>query len=82
MREVNVFKWEQGVSETGRPKSFKVFDTMAHFHQWGQDHDGQGEQVPVAIVELPDGSIRSVYCELVMFAQPISAAEVAQVISL
>lgn len=82
MREVIVFKSEMQETDGGRLKFVKVFETTAHFHQWAQDSNGQGEQVPVAIVELSDGSIRSVYCEMVVFAQATGATDAAQVVSL
>lgn len=66
MREVKVFKWEQQQID-GKWTNLKVYDSAALFHQFGQDDNGEGQSVPVAIIETPDGHVRSVYCEMVQF---------------
>lgn len=66
MREVKVFKWEQQVID-GCRQNVKVFDTFALFHQFGQDDNGEGQSMPVAVVETVEGNVRSVYAELIQF---------------
>ena len=81
MREVKVFKWEQQTID-GCRKSVKVLDTVALLHQFGQDDNGEGVPVPVAVVELPDGTVRSVYAEMVQFVEVAAEFDTPQVISL
>jgi hypothetical protein len=66
MREVKVFKWEQQTVD-GCRKSVKVLDTVGLFHLFGQDDNGEGVPAPVAVIELADGSVRSVYAEMIQF---------------
>ena len=81
MREVKVFKWEQQTID-GCRKSVKVLDTVGLFHLFGQDDNGEGVSVPVAVVELADGSVRSVYAEMVAFVEQAAEFNTPQVISL
>ena len=78
MRKVQVFKWEQQQDAGGVWRNVKAFDYMGRYHQFAQDDNGEGAQIPVAIVETADGSVRSVYAEMVQFVDARPAAEPAQ----
>lgn len=41
--------------------------TRGFFHQWGQEADGEGQSNPVAVVELQDGSVTTVYAGYITF---------------
>lgn len=73
MREVNVFKNEQQTIN-GCRTIVKVLDTVALFHQWGQEADGEGQSNPVAIVELGNGDVRTVYASMIQFITSPGAA--------
>ena len=81
MREVKIFKWEQQVID-GCRQSVKVLDTVAVFHQFGQDDNGEGQSVPVAVVETVDGGVRSVYAEMIQFIPLDKDFAEAQIVSL
>lgn len=76
MRKVQVFKIVLEPNPEGaRPgamKNFKRPDFIGTFHQFGQDDNSEGMQVPVALVEAADGSVRSVHVEMIQFIEPIA----------
>ena len=67
LRKVVFYKYEKA---KGAEHYEKVFDSNGLFHQFGCDYE-QFEDVAAsystAIIELPDGSIRNVPVELVVF---------------
>ncbi len=70
-REVQVLKWVK--NEAGY--SAKVFDCNGILIAWGVDYEELSMGVgmyTVAIVELPDGSIKTPPAEMVVFKHPIS----------
>lgn len=71
MRQVQVFKLEQQVID-GCRQGVKVADFIGAFHQFSQDDNGDGVPMPAAIVEAADGSVRSVYAEMIQFIEPIA----------
>lgn len=52
------------------------FNGSGFFHAWGSEADDQGEAgiatVTIALVELPDGTIESVYPHVLKFVYPYS----------
>ena len=69
LRKVKVYVWEQA---TRRPYCEKILDGQGLFHAWGVGYEefesGPGNY-STAIVEMPDGSVRNVPVELVMFEE-------------
>jgi hypothetical protein len=59
MREVQAKIWNPE-TKTHEPR-------QAVFHAWAQEADGEGQSNPVAIVELEDGQIATVYAPFVRF---------------
>jgi hypothetical protein len=74
MREVKIFKWERRNIE-GKLTTVKELETVGWFHQFAQDDSGEGLQIPVAVVELADGTIRAVYAEMVQFLEHSDGAD-------
>lgn len=77
-RKVKIFKWEPAKdndgkflrNEQGHSYSTKVKTGTGLFHQWGCDYEefesGPGN-FSTAIVEMEDGSIENIPCDLVQF---------------
>lgn len=67
MKKVVIYKYERVVGQT---HCDKVPDGHGMFHQWGCDYEefenGAGN-FSTAIVELPDGSVRNIPVELIVF---------------
>ncbi|RLC30410.1 hypothetical protein DRH13_04360 [Candidatus Woesebacteria bacterium] len=60
-RKVKIFKWDCGK---------KVKDSVGIFHQWGSDFEEWEKGTVIfstAIVEMEDGTIRNVHCEMIQF---------------
>ena len=66
-RKVVVYKWER---VQGHTHYDKVADGHGIFHGWGVDYEefesGPGN-FSTAIIEMPDGSVRNVPVELIVF---------------
>lgn len=45
----------------------KEVECVGTFCCWATDHDDNLAPIPVAIVKLKDGSVRSVFCEMIRF---------------
>lgn len=70
MRKVKYFEWKQ-TEITGQQTKVEVGE--AFFHEFGVYHDeyetGAGNYT-TAVIELPDGTIKSIYVELIQFIEP------------
>lgn len=65
MRKCKYFKWEKG--------SVKVLAGEAIFHKWGVDFeefDNGAVNISTAIIELPDGTVKNISCEMIQFYSP------------
>jgi hypothetical protein len=70
MRKVIFYRWER---IKDNPSKFeKIIDGSGLFHQWGCDYEefesGPGN-FSTAIIELPDGSIKNIYAEMIEFVE-------------
>jgi hypothetical protein len=66
-REVKVYEWKRA---DGPSQFEKKYIGTGSFHQWGADYEefdsGPGN-FSTAIVEMPDGSVKNVPVELIIF---------------
>ena len=69
MRKVMILEF--GFSAKTRNPEKHPTGTLGYFHQWGTDYEvveGEGiAQIPVAIVELEDGTVENFFSELIRF---------------
>lgn len=80
-RKVKIFEWKPAVDSDGKPKLSEANNTphryhekvktgVGLFHQWGSDYEefetGPGNY-STAIVEMEDGTIKNVPCDMVQF---------------
>jgi len=64
-REVIIYKWEWSKKES---KNVKIETDRGHFQQYGYENEGDGSY-SIAIVELDDGTVRSVAVEMIKFVK-------------
>jgi hypothetical protein len=67
MRKVEAKVWDE--------QEKKLLPKICHFHAWGQEADGEGQSNPVAIVELEDGQVATVWAPNVKFLEPLAARD-------
>lgn len=68
-RKVAVYKYG---TENGKIRYDKILDGRGVFHAWGIFYDSFAPVTfSTAIVEMPDGSVRNVPLDLIVFVEPI-----------